>query len=312
MPRLKRFTLINHKGMQVELCDFGARILSIKVPGKDGKLLETTLNHSNDEDIISDEFYMGASVGRTCNRISNSQFCLDGVEFTISSNDGVNNLHGGEVGFSKRVWHTKGTNARGNSLAFELHSKDGDQGYPGAVEAQVLFTLNENNELRLDFSATSSKPTPINFCNHAYFNMGEKNIYNLELRIQADAYLPMDAESIPLGYFDTVLNTRFDFNESTVLADRLTKDTFDHCYQAKNTKIATLISRKNKISLEVESDQVGIQFYSGNFLPTAQSALCLEAQGYPDAINHQALEQYILRPGELYQKYVIYRYSHVD
>ncbi|MFT6329112.1 MAG: aldose 1-epimerase [Bermanella sp.] len=298
--------------MQVELCDFGARILSIKVPDKDGKLLETTLNHSNDEDIISDEFYMGASVGRTCNRISNSQFCLDGVEFTISSNDGVNNLHGGEVGFSKRVWHTKGTNARGNSLAFELHSKDGDQGYPGAVEAQVLFTLNENNELRLDFSATSSKPTPINFCNHAYFNMGEKNIYNLELRIQADAYLPMDAESIPLGYFDTVLNTRFDFNESTVLADRLTKDTFDHCYQAKNTKIATLISRKNKISLEVESDQVGIQFYSGNFLPTAQSALCLEAQGYPDAINHQALEQYILRPGELYQKYVIYRYSHVD
>lgn len=312
MPRLKKFTLTNHKGMQVELCDFGARILSIKVPDKDGKLLETTLNHGNDEDIINDEFYMGASVGRTCNRISNSQFCLDGVEFTISTNDGVNNLHGGEVGFSKRVWDTKGINAHGNSLAFELHSKDGDQGYPGAVEAQVLFTLNENNELRLDFSATSSKPTPINFCNHAYFNMGEKNIYNLELRIQADAYLPVDAESIPLGYFDTVLNTRFDFNESAVLSNRLTSDTYDHCYQAKNTKIATLTSRKNKISLEVESDQVGIQFYSGNFLPTAQSALCLEAQGYPDAINHQALEQHILRSGELYQKYVIYRYSHVD
>ena len=273
MPRLKKFTLRNEKGMQVELCDFGARILSIKVPSKDGKLLETTLNHANDEDIINDEFYMGASVGRTCNRISNSQFSLDGVEFTISNNDGVNHLHGGEVGFSKRIWHTKGTNVHGNSLTFELHSQDGDQGYPGAVDAQVLFTLNENNELRLDFSATSTKSTPINFCNHVYFNMGEKNIYNLELRIQADAYLPVDVESIPLGYFDTVVNTQFDFNQSSVLAVRLKVDTFDNCYQAKNTKMATLTSRKHKISLEVESDQVGIQFYSGNFLPTAQSAL---------------------------------------
>jgi aldose 1-epimerase len=131
---------------------------------------------------------MGASVGRTCNRISNGQFCLDGIEFTISTNDGVNNLHGGEVSFSKRGWHTTGTNEHGNSLAFELHSKDGDQGYLGAVWAQVLFKPTENNELRLDFSATSSKPTPINLCNHAYFNMGEKNIYNLELRIKADAY----------------------------------------------------------------------------------------------------------------------------
>ncbi|WP_158409440.1 aldose epimerase family protein [Brumicola pallidula] len=300
----------NDRGMHVELCNFGARILSIKVPDKDGKLLETTLNQANDEDIISDKFYMGASIGRTCNRISNSQFSLDGVEFSISTNDGVNNLHGGEVGFSKRIWHTKGTNVHSNSLTFELHSQDGDQGYPGAVDAQVLFTLNEKNELRLDFSATSTKPTPINFCNHAYFNMGEKNISNLELRIQADTYIPVDAESIPLGYFDTVVNTRFDFNESAVLADRLMSGTFDHCYHAKNTKMATLTSRKHKISLEVESDQVGIQFYSGNFLPTAQSALCLEAQGYPDAINHQALDQDILRPGELYQKYVIYRYSH--
>jgi aldose 1-epimerase len=114
----------------------------------------------------------------------------------------------------------------------------------------VLFTLTENNELRLDFSATFSKPTPINLCNHAYFNIGEKNIYNLELGIQADAYLPVDAESIPLGYVDTAVNTRFDFNKSTVLADRLAIDRFDHCYQAKNTKIATLTSRKNKISLE--------------------------------------------------------------
>jgi aldose 1-epimerase len=298
--------------MQVELCDFGARILSIKVPDRSGKLIETTLNHSSDKAIIDDESYMGASVGRTSNRISKSRFSLDGIEFNISANEGEHNLHGGDGGFSNRIWQSKGTNTHGNSLTFELHSPDGDQGYPGAVNAQILFTLYENNELRFDFSATSTKPTPINFCNHAYFNMGEENIYDLELRIEGDAYLPVDVESIPLGYFEAVANTRFDFNESAILGNRLTSGGFDHCYRATNKNMAKLTSRKHKMSLEIESDQVGIQFYSGKFLPTPQSALCLEAQGYPNAINHQALEQDILRPGELYQKYVIYRYSHTD
>jgi aldose 1-epimerase len=312
MSKLKKFTLQNKNGMQVELCDFGARILSIKVPDRSGKLIETTLNHSSEQAIVDDEFYMGASIGRTSNRISKGRFSLDGIEFNISKNEGKHNLHGGESGFSNKIWQSQGVDIQGNSLTFELHSPDGDQGYPGAVNAQVLFTLYENNELRLDFSATSTKPTPINFCNHAYFNMGEDNICDLELRIKGDAYLPVDTESIPLGYFETVANTRFDFNESAILGNRLTLGDFDHCYHATNRKMAKLTSRKHKISLEVESDQIGIQFYSGKFLPTAQSALCLEAQGYPDAFNHQALEQDILRPGELYQKYVIYRYRHID
>ncbi|MFT7260428.1 MAG: aldose 1-epimerase, partial [Glaciecola sp.] len=154
MLRLKRFTLQNKNGMQVELCDFGARILSIKVPDSRGALVETTLNHSNDQAILNDESYMGASVGRTSNRISKSRFLLDGIEFNISANEGKHNLHGGELGFSNRVWQSHGTNTQGNSLTFELHSPDGDQGYPGAMNVQVLFTLCENNELRLDFSAT--------------------------------------------------------------------------------------------------------------------------------------------------------------
>ena len=312
MSSLKKFTLRNKNGMQVELCDFGARILSIKVPDRSGKLVETTLNHSNDQAIVDDESYMGASVGRTSNRISKSRFSLDGIEFNICTNEGKHNLHGGECGFSNRIWQSHGTNTQGNSLIFELHSPDGDQGYPGAVNAQVLFTLSEHNELRFDFSATSTKPTPINLCNHAYFNMGEENICDLELHIKGDAYLPVDRESIPLGYFEAVANTRFDFNESAILGKRLRLGDFDHCYRATDRNMAKLTSRKHKISLEVESDQVGIQFYSGKFLPTPQSALCLEAQGYPDAINHQALDQDILRPGELYQKYVIYKYSHID
>jgi aldose 1-epimerase len=312
MSRLKRFTLQNKNGMQVELCDFGARILSIKVPDRSGKLVETTLNHSSDQAIVDDESYMGASVGRTSNRISKSRFLLDGIEFNISANEGKHNLHGGKFGFSKRIWQSQGSNTQENSLTFELHSPDGDQGYPGAVNAKVVFTLCENNELRLDFSATSTKPTPINFCNHAYFNMGEENICDLELRIKGDAYLPVDQESIPLGYFEAVANTRFDLNESAILGNRLMSGDFDHCYRVTTRNMAKLTSRKHKISLEVESDQIGIQFYSGKFLPIPQSALCLEAQGYPDAINHRELDQDILTPGELYQKYVIYRYSHID
>ena len=309
-PILKKFILKNQIGMQVELCEFGARILSIKVPDKNGKLIETTLNHTSDDAIYSDDAYMGATVGRVSNRISGSKFVLDGIEYQLSMNDGANSLHGGEDGFSKRIWQTKGINAAGNSLLFSLRSQDGDQGFPGEVNAEVLFSLSEENELRLDFSATSLKPTPINFCNHAYFNMGENNINELELSIQADDYLPVDEESIPLGHFVAVAGSRFDLKQSTLLGPRLALGTFDHCYRATQAKMARLTSKKNGLSLELESDQMGMQFYSGNFLPRPQSALCLEAQGYPDAMNHEALEHNILRPSEKYKKYVIFRYKH--
>jgi len=308
MSKLKRFMLQNSNAMQVELCNFGARILSIRVPNDLGELIETTLNHATDEAIVNDGFYMGATVGRTSNRISNSRFSLDGVEHHICTNDGIHNLHGGENGFSKRMWQTDGANNTGNAITFTLRSEDGDQGFPGEVNAQIIFTLNESNELKFDFLATSTKPTPINLCNHAYFTMGEDNIDNLELCIQGDAYLPVNADSLPLGHFEAVANTRFDFNSPATLAERLTSGTFDHCYRTTSTKMARLKSQKHKICLEIESDHVGIQFYSGNFLPIPQAALCLEAQGYPDAINHSVLAPDILRPGKEYRRYVIYRY----
>jgi len=312
MSPLKRFTLQNQNGMQVVLCDFGARILSIKVPKHDGTLIETTLNHSSDKAIVEDESYMGATVGRTSNRISKSQFSLNGEEFHISANEGKNNLHGGAGGFSKRVWSTDGVNEQKNAILFTLLSEDGDQGFPGEVNASVLFTLNDINELKFVFSARSTKPTPINFCNHAYFNMGESTIKDLELTIHADAYLPVDKESIPLGYFESVENTRFDFNLPAILGQRLSNGLFDHCYRASSKQMAKLTSYQHRMRLELESDQVGIQFYSGNFLADPQSALCLEAQGYPDAINHAELEHDILNPGESYERYVIYRYINID
>lgn len=312
MPTLTRFVLRNKNGMQVELCDFGARIMSIKVPSRHGSVIETTLNHETDDAIIADDSYMGATVGRTSNRIANSQFTLDDLIYKVSANEGENNLHGGEVGFSKRIWTTQGVNKSGNALVFALRSNDGDQGFPGEVNAEVHFTLNDQNELRFDFKATTDKPTPINFCNHAYFTMGEESIHNLELSIQGDAYLPVNEQSIPLGHFERVENTRFDFNRPANIGTQLAHGIYDHCYRASKQRMATLTSQQHQLRLEVESDHVGIQFYSGNFLPTPQSALCLEAQGYPDAINHPALEHDILRPGEVYSKYVIYRYTNID
>lgn len=306
--KINRYTLCNDNGMTVELCDFGARILSIKVPNKTGQLVETTLNHESDDAILADDAYMGASVGRVCNRISKAAFTLDGTEYRLSVNEGKNTLHGGQYGFAKRKWNTDGVNAQRNLIKFSLLSGDGDQGFPGALAVDIIYSLSEQNELKFEFIATSTKATPINLCNHAYFSMGEETIHDLELTLHADAYLEVDKESIPKGDFTSVAETRFDFNDGAVLSDRLKQGIYDHCYRANAKNMASLTSYKNGLRLELESDHVGVQLYTGNFLPTPQNALCLEAQGYPDAINQEALEHDILRPGEIYNRYVIYRY----
>ena len=306
--KINRYTLRNDNGMTVELCDFGARILSIKVPNKSGELVETTLNHQSDDAILQDDAYMGASVGRVCNRISKAAFILDGCEYKLSVNEGKNTLHGGQYGFAKRQWNTDGVNAQHNLIKFSLLSGDGDQGFPGDLAVDIIYSLNQLNELRFEFIATATKATPINLCNHAYFTMGEDTVHDLELTVRADAYLEVDDESIPQGGFTPVEGTRFDFNDGALLSEKLALGIYDHCYRASAVNMASLTSHKNGLRLELESDHIGVQLYTGNFLPTPQSAVCLEAQGYPDAINQEALEHDILRPGEIYKRYVSYRY----
>ncbi|MBF7071913.1 galactose mutarotase [Glaciecola sp. MH2013] len=308
---LKRYTLQNQNGMEVELCDLGARILSIKVPNREGKLVETTQNHDSDEAIINDDSYMGATCGRTANRISGAQFTLDGEHFTLSANEGANNLHGGQYGFSKRRWISDGVDSTQSRIKFSLLSGDGDQGFPGDLAVDIIYSLSEDNALKFEFKATSSKATPINLCNHVYFTMGESSIHNLSLQIQGDAYLEVDDQSIPLGDFTPVKDTRFDFTKTATLASKLQEGVYDHCYRVTSSEMATLKSLKNGLELTVESDHVGLQLYTGNFLAQPQSAVCLEAQGYPDAINHDGLAHDILRPGEEYQRYVVYRYKQI-
>ena len=308
---LQRFTLRNKHGMEVVLCDFGARILSIKVPNAKGELIETTKNYESDDEILNDDAYMGATCGRTANRIANASFELDGHTHYVNANEGENNLHGGQYGFSHRKWDTKGVNSNGNVIKFSLLSGDGDQGFPGDLSTDIIYTLSDDNALKFEFIANSTKPTPINLCNHAYFTMGESHINDLTLEIAADAYLEVDENSIPKGDFTLVEGTRFDFNKATTLSEKLADGVYDHCYRVTSSEMATLSSNKTGLSLTVESDHVGLQLYTGNFLPEAQTALCLEAQGYPDAINQENLPHDILRPGELYKRYVVYSYSHL-
>jgi aldose 1-epimerase len=196
-------------------------------------------------------------------------------------------------------------------IKFSLLSGDGDQGFPGDLALDIIYSLNPHNELKFEFIATSTKATPINLCNHAYFTMGEETIHDLDLTLHADAYLEVDNESIPVGKFTPVEGTRFDFNDGALLSTKLEEGVYDHCYRASSKNMASLTSHKNGLRLELESDHLGVQLYTGNFLPTPQSAVCLEAQGYPDAINQEALEHDILRPGEIYKRYVSYRYTSI-
>jgi len=308
----KSFRLINQHNMQVEVCNYGARILSIKVANNQGELIETTQNHYNIAHILNDDAFMGATVGRVCNRISGAQFAIDGTCFKLQANEGENLLHGGEDGFDKRVWNTEGVKANNTSIRFTLVSVDGDQGFPGELTVSVDYQLTDNNELIIKYQAITTKATPINLCNHAYFHLGERHIRDLNIQINADEYLPVNAQSIPLGSFCSVTGTKFDLQTMSDLNDKLDSDGYDHCYKIKQAVCARVESKNTRICLEVETDHLGLQFYTGNFLPNKQSALCLEAQGYPDAINHDTLEHDILRPKETYKRTVIYRFSHAS
>lgn len=307
LKKLSRYTLQNRLGMQVELCNFGARILTIKYPDKRGELVELTLNHKNNEGILNDDSFMGATVGRVCNRIANASFTLKDRLHKLTANEGNNTLHGGPKGFDKCFWdvvtHTS------DAIRFALISPAGDQGFPGEVTVSVEYRLNERDELHIGYMATSTEATPINLCNHAYFTMGEKIMSDCSLWINADRYLPLNHESIPIGTFDTVDNTDLDFRQLTPLKQRLHTTDYDHCYELNTSQAAELIGNNSGIRLTLSTNQVALQLYSSNHLKPKHSALCLEAQGFTNAINQPEFHPDILKPNQIYQKEVVYGFS---
>ena len=307
-------------GLDVELLPFGATIRSIRLYGQ-----EMTLNYPQLADYQTDQFYLGATAGRVANRIANGRFELNGQSYQLDCNNGPNHLHGGITGFNRQHWQV--LKQQPDSVQLYLRSADGDQGYPGAVQVWQQLRIIDK-QLELTFLALSTKDTLLNLTNHCYFNLNSdgSSIEDHQLQLTAQHYLPTDASAIPTGERRGVTGTAFDFSKAKLVGPALRqKDPqlalargFDHCFiwqgaEAAELKLmAVLSSSQSGRQLEVLSTQPGLQLYTGNFLTApfaARQGICLEAQGWPDAINQLGFPSTQLKAGELYQQQIVYKFS---
>ena len=303
--------------MQVELGDFGARILSIKVPNADGELVETTLNHLDDDEVIKDVFYLGATCGRVANRIGNARYKGPNGDVELTDNDNGNTLHGGVEGLSHRFWECGAVDKSGNTqrVCFDLLSPDGDQGFEGNLSVQVCYELDNENRLRILYSATCDKLCPINLCNHTYFHMGEDSVHQLALQVNASEYLQTSDNNIPTGDIISCSDGAYSFTEATVLREKIAIRDFDDCYVRRNvtnwqsTPFCELHSAAHNLTLSVFSDQIGLQVYTGNYLPQKYNAIALEAQGLIDAVNQENFDADWVGPNQDYHKEVVYQFK---
>jgi aldose 1-epimerase len=328
------YTLKNAKGVEADISTYGGVIVSLKVPDRSGALGDIVLGFDDLKGYLTPPPYFGALIGRYGNRIGHAQFTLDGVTYKLFKNDGDNSLHGGKRGFDKVLWKAKPGD--GQSLELTYLSKDGEEGYPGNLSVTVVYTLTDNNELKIDYSATTDKDTVLNLTNHSYFNLagqGEGDILNHQIMINADKFTPVDKGLIPTGELRDVANTPLDFRQPHVIGERIGSDYeqivlgggYDHNFVLKRSGdglslAARVTEPKSGRVMEVLTTQPAIQFYTGNFLDgtlkgkggkvyARRSALCLETQHYPDSPNHPDFPTTELKPGEQYHTTTVYRFS---
>jgi len=332
-----KFTLKNKNGMEVSLINFGATVTSIVVPDKSGKMEDVVLGYDSLDGFVNDNSYLGVIVGRYGNRIGKGKFSIDGKEYQVTVNDGENHLHGGTIGFHKVLWDAKAIeNDSTPAVQLTYVSKDGEDGYPGAVTIKVTYTLTSENELKMDYEGTTDKPTILNPTNHAYFNLTGSPaniILDHQLQIDADSTTPVVKGLITTGEFASVTNTPFDFRIATAIGARINDNNeqmklgggYDHNWVLKNfdgkvRKVGELYEPKSGRLLIYYTDQPGLQFYSGNFLNGSikgkkgiayqyRTGLCLEAQHYPDSPNKQQWPSVVLRSGETYKQTTVYKFS---
>lgn len=338
---VKIYELKNASGMTARIMTRGATLVSLEVPDRDGKLADVVFGFDNATGYESkDNGYFGATVGRYGNRIGKGKFTLDGKEYQLATNDGPNHLHGGAArSLDKVVWKARRFENDGeNGVKFSYTSPDGEEGYPGKLDMSVTYTLTDKNELRIEYSAKTDKPTVINLTNHAYFNLagaGSPTINDHLLRINAEKYTPVDGTLITTGELAAVEGTPLDFRKSTPIGQRVDQLTatsakgYDHNFVLnpkkrgdKLTKAAELVDPASGRRLTVYTDQPGVQFYGGNFLSGVKgkngqtyayrSACCLETQVFPDSPNKQGKEGWtncVLKPGENYEHTCVYAFG---
>lgn len=333
------YTLQNSSGFRADITDFGGTVVNLLVPDRSGALADVSLGFDNVSGYETRSPYFGALIGRYGNRIGPNGFVLDGVHHTPPLNSGPPEarctLHGG-VGFDKALWRARPTTIDGDpALVLEHTSPDGDQGFPGTLSVEVTYRVTRNNELRIDYRATTDKPTPVNLTNHTYFNLrgeGAGTILDHVLTIRAGRITPVDPHMIPTGGFMPVAGTPFDFNSPHVVGERIGDDHeqigfgggYDHNWvldkpAGELALIASLHEPESGRFMEVLTTEPGMQFYSGNFLDglkgknghiyAKRDGLCLETQHYPDSPNRPEFPSTVLRPGETLKSTTIYRFG---
>lgn len=318
--------------IEVVLCNYGCRITSIKVPGKDGQKKNIVAGYNSTDEYKNDPYYLGCTVGRFANRIAFGKFKIDGKRYQLECNDGLNHLHGGTNAFHKQVWNSEEID---NGLVMHYLSKDGEEGYPGNLKISVKFSFAENNKFVIEYSATTDIPTIINLTNHSYFNLtgfSDPTILDHSLKIYADSYTIKNSNNIPSGKIAPVANGPYDFQEPRLIGKEIDKMQTDMGYDINyvltgtttGTRLAAELYESNSGRMvKVFTDQPGLQVYTANYwngkLKGQQGvsyqkhgAIALEAQAFPDAPNHPDFPDVILRPGEEYQQQTVYQFLTIN
>ena len=330
--RVDLFTLTNKQGLCAKITNYGTIITELRVPDREGRLGNIVLGFDNLRQYLGgNPSYLGCTVGRVANRTAKGRFQLDGKKYQLAVNNGPNHLHGGTRGFDKVVWSAEIVQGREAAVAFTYLSRNGEEGYPGNLDVTVLMTLTNGDELRIDYTATTDRATPVNLTNHSYFNLaGGGNVLDHELKVAAKAYIPVDATSIPTGKQVPVAGTAFDFTKRKPIGRDFARLTgkpigYDHNFVLKGQgqrlkSCASVYERTTGRVLEVRTTEPGVQVYTGNWLDgtqcghdgiyyTQHSGLCLEAQHFPDTLHHPRFPSIILRPGQTYTQTTTYKFT---
>lgn len=330
------YTLRNSKGIETTIATYGGKIVTLKTPDRDGKFADIVLGYDNLPQYLGHNPFFGTLVGRYANRIANGEFKLDGHTYQLAKNNGPNTLHGGLVGFDKKVWKVQGVTGANPALRLEYVSKDGEENFPGTLTTTVTYELTDNNELKIDYQATTDKKTVLNLTNHSYFNLegeGSGQIVDHVVTINADRFTPVNANLIPTGELKSVEGTPFDFRKATPVAARINdKDQqlqygqgYDHNFVLNRSGdgpslAARVMSPKSGRVMEVLTTQPGVQFYTGNHLENGikgkggatygfRSGLCFETQHFPDSPNQPNFPSTELAPGQRFHQITIFKFS---